>query len=197
MRMNIKFVGLVLFATAGANGVFAQSNPVPVAPMKLDGQWSYRFDPEDKNPAEGVAPPLTADGNTEFPGTTDTRGIGPVNSEASEFHLTRAYKYRGAVWFEREVEIPPAWAGQSVTLEMERVQWESRVWVDGRPAGMQDSLSTPHCHDLTGLLTPGRHRLTLRIDNRMKYVIHHSLGTWPLGFAPTPAMERPAARSDR
>ena len=204
MHINIKFVGLILFATAWENGVFAQSNPVPAAPkpeshvtggsgsaglqgtpMKLDGQWAYRFDPEDKNAADGVAPPLIADGKTELPGTTDTRGIGPVNSENSEFHLTRAYKYRGAVWFERDIEIPAAWAGLAVTLVMERVQWESRVWVDGKPAGMQDSLSTPHCHDLTGLLAPGRHRLTLRIDNRMKYVIHHSLGTWQFTHAIT------------
>ena len=183
MLTKIKWMGLILFATTGVNGVFAQSNPVPAAPkpeshevsgrgiaslkgtpMKLDGQWAYRFDPEDKNLADGWAQPLVAEGQTELPGTTDTRGIGPANSEKSEFHLSRAYKYRGAVWFEREVEIPPAWAGQAVTLEMERVQWESRVWVDGKPAGMQDSLSTPHFHDLTNMLTPGRHRLTLRID---------------------------------
>ena len=204
MLTKIKWMGLLLFAASGAHGVFAQANPSPAAPkpesheihrsnieglqaplMKLDGQWSYRFDPEDKNLAEGWAQPLVAEGQTELPGTTDTRGIGPVNSEASEFHLTRAYKYRGAVWFEREIDIPPTWAGQAVTLEMERVQWESRVWVDGKPAGMQDSLSTPHFYDLTGLLTPGRHRLTVRIDNRMKYVIYHSLGTWQFTHAIT------------
>ena len=204
MLTKIKWMGLILFAASGAYSVVAQTNPAPAAlkpesheigdrgvaglkgtPMKLDGQWSYRFDPEDKNLAEGWAQPLVAEGQTELPGTTDTRGIGPANPEASEFHLTRAYKYRGAVWLEREVEIPPAWAGQAVTLEMERVQWESRVWVDGKPAGMQDSLSTPHFHDLTGMLTPGRHRLTLRIDNRMKYVIYHSLGTWQFTHAIT------------
>jgi hypothetical protein len=155
------------------------------ATLPLNGQWAYRFDPKDKDPAERRAQPLLAEGKTELPGTTDTCGIGPVNSEANEFHLTRAYKYRGAVWFEREIEIPPAWAGQAVTLEMERVQWESRVWVDGKPAGMQDSLSTPHFYDLTGLLSPGRHRLTVRIDNRMKYVIYHSFGTWQFTHAIT------------
>ena len=61
------------------------------ATLPLNGQWVYRFDPEDKNLAEGWSQPLTAEGKTELPGTTDTRGIGPVNSEASEFHLTRAF----------------------------------------------------------------------------------------------------------
>jgi len=180
-----KLFALILLAASGASGVNAQTNPAPAAPMKLDGQWAYRFDPEDKNLTTGGVQPMIAEGQTELPGTTDNRGIGPVNSEASEFHLTRAFKYRGAVWFEREIDIPSAWAGQAVTLEMERVQWESRVWVDGKPAGMQDSLSAPHFYDLTSLLTPGHHRLTLRIDNRMKYVIYHSLGSWQFTHAIT------------
>ena len=39
---------------------------------------------------------------------------------------------------------------------------------------MQDSLSAPHEFDLTAKLTPGRHRLTLRVDNSMKY----NVGPW-------------------
>jgi Glycosyl hydrolases family 2, sugar binding domain len=162
----------------GASAALPAQAADTVSSMAIGGQWAYRFDPEDKNLADGWAQALVAEGATELPGTTDTRGLGPVNSESSEIHLLRAYKYRGAVWYEREVEIPAAWAGQAVTLEMERVQWESRLWVDGKPAGMQDSLSTPHIYDLTGLLTPGRHRLTLRIDNRLKHVIYHRLANW-------------------
>ncbi|MGL5018638.1 MAG: sugar-binding domain-containing protein [Luteolibacter sp.] len=142
----------------------------------VSGKWTYRLDPKDINLADGWAKPLVSEGTTELPGTSDTRGIGPVNSESTEFHLSRAYKYSGAVWFERDIEIPADWAGKAVILELERVQWESQLWVDGKPAGMQDSLSTPHFYDLTKLLTPGRHRLTLRIDNRIKHMIHHYNG---------------------
>ena len=51
-------------------------------------------------------------------------------------------------------------------LHLERVHWQSTVWVDGREAGKGDSLGTPHEFDL-GELTPGKHVLTLRIDNRI------------------------------
>ena len=68
--------------------------------------------------------------------------------------------------------MPAAWAGRHVQLELERVIWESRAWVDGKPAGTADALDTPHFHDL-GVLTPGRHTVTLRVDNRMI----HPVGT--------------------
>lgn len=102
--------------------------------IRLAGEWSYRLDSADKGVAEGWPNQLSAEGHVELPGTTDTRGLGPANAEASELHLSRTHKYRGAVWFERNIEIPPSWAGRAVTLDLERVQWESRVWVDGRPA---------------------------------------------------------------
>lgn len=73
--------------------------------------------------------------------------------------------YRGAAWYQRTVEVPETWRGQRVVLELERVHWESTLWVDGARAGTQDSLVAPHRHDL-GHLEPGTHLLTLRVDNR-------------------------------
>ncbi|WP_380157471.1 sugar-binding domain-containing protein [Kineococcus sp. R86509] len=93
--------------------------------------------------------------------------------------------YRGAVWFQRTVDVPPDWAGRRVVLHLERVHWESVVWLDDRRTGPQRSLSTPHRHDL-GELEPGRHVLTLRIDNRTVVdvgpnahsVSDHTQGNW-------------------
>ena len=50
---------------------------------------------------------------------------------------------------------------------------------------MQESLSVPHTYDLTALLGPGRHRVTIRVDNRLKYLIHHSLSDWEFTHAIT------------
>ena len=83
----------------GASAALPAQAADTVSSMAIGGQWAYRFDPEDKHLADGWAQALVAEGATELPGTTDTRGLGPVNSESSEIHLTRAYKYRGAVWF--------------------------------------------------------------------------------------------------
>ncbi len=75
--------------------------------------------------------------------------------------------YAGVAWYQREIEIPADWAGQRVTLDLERTHWETKVWLDDRSIGVNDSLSVAHAYDLGVDLTPGSHRLTVRVDNRM------------------------------
>lgn len=86
------------------------------------------------------------------------------------FWLQPVKYYKGAAWYQKEVIIPENWGGNFIGLFLERCHWESRLWVDGTEAGMQNSLGTPHRYDLTNLLTPGKHRLTLCIDNRVKTI---------------------------
>lgn len=85
--------------------------------------------------------------------------------------------YLGAAWYQREIEIPKDWEGQRVVLHLERPHWESRVWFDDRQIGTNNSLCAPHEFEL-GLvsasrdstlanITPGKHILTVRVDNRM------------------------------
>ncbi len=84
------------------------------------------------------------------------------------FWLQPLKYYKGAAWYQREIVIPATWNKKHINLFLERCHWESRLWVDGQEAGMQNSLGTPHQYDLSSLLTPGKHRLTLCIDNRVK-----------------------------
>jgi beta-galactosidase/beta-glucuronidase len=84
------------------------------------------------------------------------------------FWLQPVKYYEGAAWYQKEVNIPENWNGQFVELFLERCHWESRLWVDNKAVVVQNSLGTPHKYDLTGILTPGKHRLTFCIDNRVK-----------------------------
>jgi hypothetical protein len=84
------------------------------------------------------------------------------------FWLQPLKYYKGAAWYQKEVTIPENWSKKHIRLFLERCHWESRLWVDDREAGMQNSLGTPHQYDLSALLTPGKYRLTLCIDNRIK-----------------------------
>ena len=74
--------------------------------------------------------------------------------------------YLGAAWYQRDAEIPANWQGRRVVLNLERPHWESTVWVDDRNIGSNNSLCAPHVYDL-GTLAPGKHRLSIRVDNRM------------------------------
>ena len=73
-----------------------------------------------------------------------------------------------------------------MVLTLERPHWETRVWLDQRAVGTNNSLSTPHEYDLGTGLTPGRHTLTIRVDNRILVdvgdwshsVSDHTQGNW-------------------
>lgn len=93
--------------------------------------------------------------------------------------------YRGAAWYQRDIDIPADWQGKRIELFLERAHWETRVWMDGRALGSSDALHVPHVYDL-GSVAPGRHRLTIRVDNRMIVeigcnghgVTDHTQGNW-------------------
>ncbi len=134
--------------------------------VSLAGKWNFQLDPADQGitnnwPARTGALPDTI----KLPGTTDEAGFGTVNTNVEVGVLSRRYKYYGPAWYRREITVPAAWQNRDLDLFLERVIWQSRVWVDGRPRDSQESLNTPHVHHL-GRLTPGRHVLMVRIDNR-------------------------------
>jgi beta-galactosidase len=74
--------------------------------------------------------------------------------------------YLGAAWYQRDIEIPSDWKGKHVELFLERPHWKTTVWLDGREIGSDVSLCTPHEYDL-GFVRPGKHCLTICVDNRM------------------------------
>ncbi len=152
---------LVLAANACAAGM-------PAA-MPLGGAWRFRLDPGDIGRKEAWQN-SDLPGTIRLPGTTDEAGVGEPASRPAAGMLTRVHRYAGPAWYQRDIDVPAAWRNSGIELFLERVVWESRVWIDGRDVGAEDSLGTPHVHDL-GRLTPGRHRLTIRIDNAMIHPI--------------------------
>lgn len=103
------------------------------------------------------------------------------------FWLQPVKYYKGKAWYKKEVVIPDDWAGKDVSLFLERCHWESRLYVDGKPIGMQNALGAPHRYDLTGKLSAGKHVLMLCVDNRVKNIdpgenshsiSDHTQGNW-------------------
>ena len=74
--------------------------------------------------------------------------------------------YLGAAWYQRDLYIQPSMSGRRLVLTLERPHWGTMVWVDARLVGTNASLVAPHEFDL-GNVSPGLHRLTIRVDNRM------------------------------
>ncbi|GAA4973951.1 sugar-binding domain-containing protein [Algibacter aquimarinus] len=83
------------------------------------------------------------------------------------FWLQPVKDYKGAAWYQKTVVIPEDWNNQNINLHLERVHWESTVWVDDKKVGMQNTLATSHDYSLTDVLNPGEHTISIRVDNRI------------------------------
>jgi hypothetical protein len=134
--------------------------------ISLAGEWRFRLDPQHTGAAQHwEQQPVAVADRIFLPGSTDQAGYGTKTSGPEKGWLSRPYTYEGPAWYETDVVIPGTWTGKRITLFLERAHWQTQAFVDGRPFGTRDSLSVPHVYDLSAGLAPGRHRLTLCIDN--------------------------------
>lgn len=141
--------------------------------IDLAGEWEVALDSLDIGVTENWADSSFSD-NIVLPGTLCEGGYGIPCSLKPEMNkdvfaqLKRKYDYVGAAWYRKEVYIPKSWRGKQVFLTLERVIWQSNIWVNGKSVNHAgESLSVPHSFDIGGLLIPGKKNvLVLRIDNR-------------------------------
>ena len=177
MYCNTRIVALLTVATVISRAACGAALAEDVSrSVSLAGEWSIRLDPDksgiEKKWFAGALPEGTADQacRGRLPGSTDENKLGVHNNRPANFNwLSRLFEYCGPAWYQREIEIPEAWKGKRVTLLLERCHWETQVWLDDRFCGMADSMATAHVHELGSDLSPGKHRLTLRVDNTIKY----------------------------
>ena len=171
MRIHARLTMVAALAVLGcvASTAFASED------ISLAGQWRFSRDDQDAGVNQRwYASPLAAAAEVpatiRLPGTTDEAKAGRPNPKKPTLDgLYRPNVYRGAAWYQRDVEIPEAWRGKRVSLFLERVRWTSRAWLDGQPIGdAEDSLIAPHVYDLGAAVAPGRHVLTIRVDNFLK-----------------------------
>jgi len=180
--------------------------------LDLSGSWRFQLDPNDIGVdenwyAEGLSEEIRLPGALQNQGfgndiTIDTEWTGTAKKETwldepryakyrqpgnikVPFCLQPEKHYVGVAWYQREIKIPRRWRDKHVVLMLERPHWETRVWLDERFMGRDDSLCTAHEYDLD-LLSPGKHVLTIRVDNRVivdvgdwsHSVTDHTQGNW-------------------
>ena len=132
--------------------------------IDLSGEWQFALDSLNQGVLQDY-PNHFLDDKVLLPGTTDTNRKGKPNTNRSETtQLSRYYTYVGPAWYSKEVTIPKDWKNRKISLFLERTR-PSTLWVDGVLIDSCAYLSSPHQYDLSEVLTPGKHRLTLRVDN--------------------------------
>ncbi|MEN6452754.1 MAG: sugar-binding domain-containing protein [Prolixibacteraceae bacterium] len=143
--------------------------------IPLSGEWELCLDSAGVDRSQ-----LDFNLSVELPGTLDESEIGtppamvPEMKREAMLHLQRKHSYIGKAWYRKTVDIPRNAAGKKAELTLERVLWESTVYVDGRKVGTENSLSVPHRYDLSPFLSPGRHRLLICIDNSKQFELNRN-----------------------
>ena len=183
---------LIIVAIAFAFSACTQSEETQI---DLSGTWQFSMDPEDigisekwydKTFSESVSlPGSMVENDKGIPVDYDTKWLGNLRNkiwyddenykpyfEKGEFlfpyWLIPDKHYYGAAWYQKTVEIPSSWNSENIELYLERCHWETQVWVDETKVGKQNSLGTAHRYKLGKLLTPGKHKITICVDNRVK-----------------------------
>lgn len=143
--------------------------------IDLSGNWQVKLDSTDLGTSETWANTNLEGTTISLPGTLDDASIGKPNTLEPALNnyvlsnLARKHQYIGKAWYQKEVEIPAAWKKKAIKLVLERVIWESTAFVDGKKIASKESLVGSHDYDLTDALSPGKHLLTVLIDNGNKY----------------------------
>jgi hypothetical protein len=182
-------------------------------PITLDGAWRFQLDRENRGVNERWFDRVLSS-TIQLPGSLPAQSIGDDVSvdtkwmgdivDRSWFTAPEYERYRkpgnvkipfwlqpdkyyaGVAWYQRDIIIPPEWKAKRIVLTLERPHWETHVWLDGKEIGKNNSLSTPHEYDLGMDVSPGKHQLTVRVDNGLVIdigvnshsITDHTQGNW-------------------
>ena len=124
--------------------LFFSANLAAAETRSIAGEWRVQLDPGRVGEAERWFDRELA-GTIKLPGSTDEARLGTPNpGQALARRPLPAVPYEGPAWYQYTLLVPGSWKGKRVSLVLERVHWETKIWIDGKPVpGTQDSRIAP------------------------------------------------------
>ncbi len=115
--------------------------------LSLNGPWHFAFDPRTDGERRHLgmrnnAIPGDLTINVPFPWESQLSGVARPD-------------YKGAAWYTREFTVPAEWKGLTPWLHFGAVDWNARVWINGRFAAEHDNGYLPFAIDLRDFVQPG------------------------------------------
>ena len=95
----------------------------------------------------------------------------PTGKMKFPFFLTPEKHYIGNAWYQKTVHVPEAWKKLRVILYLERPHIETSVYVNGKSAGRDSSLSVAHEFDITPYIIYGKdNEIAIKVYNGIEHV---------------------------
>lgn len=193
---GLSAAGAALYPQINLLAKAVEAMPASAGAISLAGNWRFALDQNDAGiEARWFSGALASDATISLPGILQTQGFGNEITAETKFvaalprdmrwYLLPQYKrytapgnvqvpylsqpvrhYLGAAWYQREIKIPQAWSGKRIVLLLERTRWQTDIYINDHLTGSDRSLVAPHQFDL-GILKPGNHLLSIRINNSM------------------------------
>ncbi|MFZ2655849.1 MAG: glycoside hydrolase family 2 TIM barrel-domain containing protein [Victivallales bacterium] len=125
------------------NGLSFGRAQEPADKVTLDGRWDIFFTDDPS-----VEPPFPKDGkvtSTDIEARKNSRGPNGWSG------LNEPYLH---AWYSRKITLPASWEGRRVFISFLPCLWEARVFLNGRPVGMNVGM-LPFTLDVTAAARPG------------------------------------------
>lgn len=158
----------------------------------LSGKWGVRLDSLDVGVKESWQKEVYVD-SIVFPGALHTQGYGfdvtsrtkwysgnlsavwhylplyekygvPGNIKIFDFLQPEKY-YIGIAWYKRTIDVPADTDNKEYFIYLERVHWESTLYINNKKVGSNLGLGTPHEYNITDFVQAGKNEFVVRVDN--------------------------------
>jgi len=120
--------------------------------ITLNGQWQFEIDDLDDGQSRGLT-------SGKDLASTITVPFCPESKLSGLSH----YGLMKHTWYRRTFEVPQSMKGKRVLLHFGAVDYQARVWVNGRLAGSHIGGSVPFDFDVTPLLRAGENELVVNV----------------------------------
>ncbi|MEJ7827663.1 MAG: sugar-binding domain-containing protein [Segetibacter sp.] len=115
--------------------------------MNLNGMWDYAV------LTKGQSAPAKFDGQILVPFCLESSlsGVGKPLLPTQE------------LWYTKKFTVPATWAGKDVVLHFDAVDWETKLWVNGKKVGEHKGGSDPFSFNITPYLKNGEQQIVMSV----------------------------------
>nr|MBA2760404.1 beta-galactosidase [Segetibacter sp.] len=115
--------------------------------MNLNGIWDYAV------LTKGQSAPAKFDGQILVPFCLESSlsGVGKPLLPTQE------------LWYTKKFTVPATWAGKDVVLHFDAVDWETKLWVNGKKVGEHKGGSDPFSFNITPYLKNGEQQIVMSV----------------------------------